>query len=147
MPVHRRLPQGRCGLKYLSHGSSHLPGSSPSARKVWIEIPIRVPPFIISYRRLPQGRCGLKFPRCASPVCPIASPSARKVWIEIIQMSLPALFPASPSARKVWIEIRQRYQVFPESPSPSARKVWIEIIGSNTRKKWLKVAFRKEGVD
>ena len=58
-------------------------------------------------------------------MCPIASPSARKVWIEIIQMSLPALFPASPSARKVWIEI---YDII------HRRLIW-------------KVAFRKEGVD
>ena len=33
---------------------------SPSARKVWIEIPLGIRPLSRSIRHLPQGRCGLK---------------------------------------------------------------------------------------
>ncbi len=36
--LHSRLPQGRCGLKYNKYLDSDVAWSSPSARKVWIEI-------------------------------------------------------------------------------------------------------------
>ena len=54
------LPQGRCGLKLKWAGSFLISTLSPSARKVWIEIP-SVSPYVSDARRhLPQGRCGLK---------------------------------------------------------------------------------------
>ena len=58
--------------------------TSPSARKVWIEIPLPYLPFIMSFGHLPRGRCGLKF-CCRHKIAIIcASPSARKVWIEMV---------------------------------------------------------------
>ena len=78
----RHLPQGRCGLKLNSSLKIGYSSRSPSARKVWIEMPkflyllsnkgvtfrkegvdwnLGHSPFdICMLRHLPQGRCGLK---------------------------------------------------------------------------------------
>gem|GEM_PF-6185688 len=85
MPGH--LPRGRCGLKSLLAKLFIVGCMSPSARKVWIEIPsiypdsatlkspsarkvwieIREEKFIKLYLEghLPRGRCGLKSPALA----------------------------------------------------------------------------------
>ena len=122
------LPRGRCGLKLFGSINQNLSFTSPSARKVWIEIS----------KSEYIARVG-------------KSPSARKVWIEMWIESVRKQAFASPSARKVWIEIYQGlykcrfpYVTFREEGvdwnyhtpikslsayrSPSARKVWIEII-------------------
>jgi len=103
---HSHLLWGRCGLKYYCVWLWRCRGwvtfceegvdwnilarrtfsgrlSSPSVRKVWIEI-----------RRKMECACG------------IPSPSVRKVWIEMEPKS-PRKYRlcASPSVRKVWIEI------------------------------------------
>ena len=57
----RRLPQGRCGLKFNHHSEDMIHMMSPSARKVWIEIDSFF----------------------SGSSIPVMSPSARKVWIEI----------------------------------------------------------------
>ena len=80
--VPRHLPQGRCGLKSDNESVRLSTTSSPSARKVWIEISLS--PFPSTY--------------CTSP-------SARKVWIEIKKQRQSSSTEESPSARKVWIEI------------------------------------------
>ena len=145
------LPQGRCGLKCtITTTTVNTARSSPSARKVWIEI-------TCAYCHSRQQK----------------SPSARKVWIEIWKRDANRTGRMSPSARKVWIEItivRRRKDVkivtfrkegvdwnknlslvsrsflghlpqgrcglkcdsivlsHPGIMSPSARKVWIEIM-------------------
>ena len=127
------LPQGRCGLKFCCRANYIRAFTSPSARKVWIEIYIY----------------------CDTDSCKAASPSARKVWIEIFDYDKFASALVSPSARKVWIEICKRcikmrtmrrhlpqgrcgLKSALEKPksldtaSPSARKVWIEIYDSKS---------------
>ena len=122
------LPQGRCGLKCtITTTTVNTARSSPSARKVWIEI-------TCAYCHSRQQK----------------SPSARKVWIEIWKRDANRTGRMSPSARKVWIEIAcevtigamsavtfrkegvdwnlHHFQMdWREQVSPSARKVWIEI--------------------
>ena len=105
----RRLPQGRCGLKYtnkklvnLTRG--HLPQgrcglkwtcivqtprdlTSPSARKVWIEISQYV--LSLVYHPVAFRKEGVDWNNSFAerPNKSIASPSARKVWIEIQMVS------------------------------------------------------------
>ena len=80
--------------------------TSPSARKVWIEITFFRILERTRRRHLPRGRCGLKYIDAERNIEIILSPSARKVWIEI-SIAACVIFSVtlSPSARKVWIEI------------------------------------------
>ena len=68
---------------------------SPSARKVWIEIPMLPATAAGLPGHLPRGRCGLKSDKEPTEIHTAGrSPSARKVWIEIdneILGELPAL--------------------------------------------------------
>ena len=98
---------------------------SPSARKVWIEMPSMPSGSGAVGCHLPRGRCGLKFRSLHRSLTPRKSPSARKVWIEM-EMVL----------KKDYHEV-----------SPSARKVWIEIGKTGTQRKRPAVTFREEGVD
>ena len=122
-----RLPQGRCGLKYVRIDRRPKSQKSPSARKVWIEIyayltmlhqlaspsarkvwiEMKSKKVLIwtEKGRLPQGRCGLKSSTPPEFSIMIPSPSARKVWIEMSSSLHSSPGPLSPSARKVWIEI------------------------------------------
>ena len=54
------LPQGRCGLKYAATLHKSEISTSPSARKVWIEINCIQHREGSGISHLPQGRCGLK---------------------------------------------------------------------------------------
>ena len=54
------LPRGRCGLKSSYRWAFFMRHSSPSARKVWIEILWRIRDWEGWICHLPRGRCGLK---------------------------------------------------------------------------------------
>ena len=88
----RHLPQGRCGLKSVTAFEKMPVTSSPSARKVWIEIQSkagRTYMNFVTFRKegvdwnlcetwyeksykshLPQGRCGLKLRTYKIGKCP-----------------------------------------------------------------------------
>ena len=108
---------------------------SPSARKVWIEITVKLVVIVVS----------------------VVSPSARKVWIEIPPPTCLTSWPLSPSARKVWIEIVLPCCDREGIMSPSARKVWIEMCSVRTftryasaspsaRKVWIEIGLINCGV-
>ena len=84
LPISRRLPQGRRGLKYCevyNNGSNTL---SPPAREAWIEISVYV------------GNKAQKW----------QSPPAREAWIEIDrEHRAHSDTKQSPPAREAWIEI------------------------------------------
>ena len=101
----RRLPQGRCGLKYTNKKLVNL-----------------------TRGHLPQGRCGLKWTCIVQTPRDLTSPSARKVWIEISQYVLSLVY--HPVAfRKEGVDWNNSFAERPNKSiaSPSARKVWIEI--------------------
>ena len=81
------------------------PAVSPSARRVLVEIGIRVQRARMSSCHPPRGGCWLKcaFPDAATTFC------------------------ASPSARRVLVEISGRGYLFPLHQSPSARRVLVEM--------------------
>ena len=55
------LPRGRCGLKFFLRARNLWLRKSPSARKVWIEIPMHLHTHTRHMCHLPRGRCGLKY--------------------------------------------------------------------------------------
>ena len=102
--------------------------SSPSTRRVWIEIGMVL---IATYRKLrhpPHGGCGLKshilFHTSKGDK---VSPSTRRVWIEIHSSSCGFVETTSPSTRRVWIEMALSSKTHLKILSPSTRRVWIEI--------------------
>ena len=76
------------------------------------------------------------------------SPSARKVWIEIIRVSVSKSVYGSPSARKVWIEISMATSTMTWAGSrlPQGR-CGLKCVTPQSQKRYISVAFRKEGVD
>ena len=109
--------------------------SSPSLRRVWVEIQAEL------------SRCNQQ----------AASPSLRRVWVEISSRAAaaPPLL-ASPSLRRVWVEIKRfctNRRIRPRHPpcggcglkcvsvaalkrscwSPSLRRVWVEIGNVDTQ--------------
>ena len=119
------LPQGRCGLKSVQEHLNKWYASSPSARKVWIEIS----------RSLRENGF-------------TPSPSARKVWIEIVWIAVTAGRTGChlPQGR-CGLKSRSLRSGCMRSGSPSARKVWIEIVQGPLLVLAHTVTFRKEGVD
>ena len=143
---------------------------SPSARKVWIEIPLLNStnrPYMVTFREE-----GVDWNKESSKNLSKSywSPSARKVWIEIsspdalrigykvtfreegVDWNLfintwHTIYTVSPSARKVWIEMQAQIIVILCQRSPSARKVWIEITLPSKYEGANSVTFREEGVD
>ena len=149
-PVTCHLPQGRCGLKLIYPLFWLTTSTSPSARKVWIEIcgsgstVSRLP---VTFRKEGVDWNYVKFVEWGTSKM---SPSVRKVWIEIlIVIGLKSSasvtfrkegadwnFPpctilrlpyTSLSAGKVWIEIDRTTYIELLDTSPSARKVWTKI--------------------
>ena len=122
------LPQGRCGLKYAATLHKSEISTSPSARKVWIEINciqhregsgishlpqgrcglklcLKAVLFFLLHRHLPQGRCGLKCSLWqASDIGAGHLPQGR-CGLKYHESALLKSIVLSPSARKVWIEI------------------------------------------
>ena len=142
------LPQGRCGLKYVSqfllnqfqfvtfrkegvdwNSKSEIDKcnqkESPSARKVWIEI-----------------ESGMVFFRRSQ------SPSARKVWIEIAYATgQTGDYRSHLPQGRCGLKCRSLLQLRLRHLSPSARKVWIEMPSLCGKCAARYVTFRKEGVD
>ena len=123
-------------------------GKSPSARKVWIEIVYNQPRQVQIRRHLPRGRCGLKYLLYIAIITTNQSPSARKVWIEILCKSKNRQL-LSVTFREEgvdWNHYQLCYQCL-QPLSPSARKVWIEIVWLHKSEFKFYVTFREEGVD
>ena len=127
--------------------------SSPSTRKVWIEIDNGVFDNVEMQCHLPHGRCGLKYTNAFNGKYTGGSPSTRKVWIEIKAVNGRTTYRSShlphgrcglkcdKFGRKGHFKISHlphgrcglKFAVKDEClswflQSPSTRKVWIEII-------------------
>ena len=76
--------RGECGLKLLIMCYSGYRISSLSARRVWIEIPIKLCSMLSAPGHSLRGECGLKCSVGTEPPESRWSLSARRVWIEII---------------------------------------------------------------
>ena len=154
-----------------SRWSEEAAWTSPSARKVWIEIVLHSHPEVMPPGHLPRGRCGLKFNSSAIIRSALWSPSARKVWIEICLM-IYQLKVGTVTFREegvdwnrqtlmvLWLPLPVTFREegvdwntlnalvrFVTPPSPSARKVWIEIQKQCIERLQSYVTFREEGVD
>ena len=120
------LPQGRCGLKCDSIVLSHPGIMSPSARKVWIEIPLSKAHS--TYVAVTFRKEGVDWNSrlVATWECAITSPSARKVWIEIVWFH--------------W-DYGQNYRHLPQGRCGLKYNTFLVSCANKV------VTFRKEGVD
>ena len=120
-------PQGGCGLKYYGCVVAIIAYKSPSARRVWIEIALRLwvwypqqvtlrkegvdwnncPELIERFNicHPPQGGCGLKY--SSAPFFRFASshPPQGGCGLKLLCNLAIYRLDKSPSARRVWIEI------------------------------------------
>ncbi len=153
LPVQRRPPHGGCGLKSTAfYRLPTLAQSSPSPRRVWIEILMLKhfdslckgrPPHggcgLKSYQavflgynkgRPPHGGCGLKCDRRFAAAARRRRPPHGGRGLKFSECGGKTRGgEPSPSPRRAWIEMLYRVKkVAFISVSPSPRRAWIEIM-------------------